>query len=314
VIPLVLVALGAGGATAAFAAEPAADNPSGATAVVTAGEILPGGTVHFTGAGFVGKDGKTGGEIVNIRVDDKLVTTADQSKAGVMAKVTSAADGTIAGTVDLSLAHPDTPVGPGRHWLRFLVGSGGGANDVTRTLHADFTVTAPAVVATPVPTVTPAPGAGSGAGTDAGSGAGSTGAGSTGAGSGSTGAGSGAGAVTPPVLVTSTLVQLTRTTLRIKKSTVSLGLKAGAVGSAGTVRVITKKKFKIGKAKKRQQVLFASDSYLVEPVSTEQVKLALTKAGKALFRTKKRIDAIVQIRDASGEADGKINQPVVMER
>ncbi|MDO9354925.1 MAG: hypothetical protein Q7T55_14605 [Solirubrobacteraceae bacterium] len=285
--------LAAGGATVAFAADRRPDLPppagaSVATVTVTTPEVLQGGLVQFTGTGFKGKTGA--GETVAVKIDDGGPVTKDK-KIQEFVFVTANADGTISGSVDLSKVHPDTPINAGPHWLRFLTGSNG-ANDYVRSLTADFTITLPpgAPTPTPVPVATdPGPGPAPGPG--------------------------GVPAPTPipaPAPITDGKVRLTFTNLETKKSKVTVSLKSGSAGSAGTIRIVTKKKFKIGKAKKKQQVLFKSDSYLVEPVSTEQIKLSLTKEGKALFKTKKQIEGIVQIRDASEE--GSINQPVVIKR
>lgn len=275
------------GASVALAADPRPDRPQGATVSIAVPDVPVGGQVGFTGTGFTGAQAPggpgPGGELVCVKIDDGNVV--DLTKSDTFAQVTSAPDGTIQGTIDLAKVHPDTPVAPGAHWIRLLTGTCK-SGDLPRSLHAKFTVQAPvaappvvptdpgAPAPTPTPVTTPV--------------------------------------APPPTRVTDGPVQVTLTALELqKKSRLVLSLKAGAKGSAGTVRIRTKNKYKLGKGPKKVRTLFKSDAYFVEPVSTIKVRLTLTPEGKALFRKKKSLKAVVELRDAS---EVTVTQPVVIKR
>ncbi len=123
----------------------APDDPEGASVQIASASVTPGGTVAFTGSGFIATGG--GGQVVTVKLDDTSVAGTFTADAG----------GTISGTVT-------APTSTGTHWLRFLAGSGGpsgqggGAQPPARSLSADFTVTAasspPATTTNPAPTPT----------------------------------------------------------------------------------------------------------------------------------------------------------------
>lgn len=280
--------LAIGGAAPAQAAEPAADNPLGATAVVDPSTVVQGGTLSFRGTGFT-TNGR--GEVINVRIDDKA-TTPVNSPSGVWATFTAAADGTVSGTIDLSRAHPDTPILPGRHWIRLLTGSGA-VGDTARTLHADFTVVAAA--------------------TDPGATGGSSNPGTTTPGAGTTTpttpTESKPNQITPNgvVWLTDPVVKLTKT-----KKKIALKVRAGAVGSAGKVSVRTKDAFKVGKGKAKRQLLARSTAYFVDRVSAATLNLALTPDGKTLLTRKGTLKAVVTLVDANGE--DTIVQEVTVQR
>jgi hypothetical protein len=125
----------------ALAADPRPDSPKGATVAIGSTTAVPGGTVTFTGAGFVNADGS--GSVVLVKIDDGAVRKADG--IDVFAEVPAAAT---TGAISGSLTLPAGLTGAG-HWLRLLTGSGAAGDDV-RSLHTDlFTIAAPKV-----PTVT----------------------------------------------------------------------------------------------------------------------------------------------------------------
>lgn len=262
-----------GGASVAYAADRAQDNPQGAAAVVDPAVVVQGGTLTFRGTGFV-TNGK--GEVINVRIDDKA-TTPVGSPTGVWGTFTSAADGTVTGSIDLSRADPSTPILPGPHWIRLLTGSGGdGATP--RTLSADFTV-----VANPNAgpgTSTPTTPAGTAPTTP------------------STPSENKPNEITPNgvVWLTDPLVRRTKT-----KKKIALKLRAGAVGSAGTVSVRTKNAYKIGKGASKRRLLAKSTPYFVDRVSAGTVNLTLTADGRELLRRKKELKAVVTLVDANGE-------------
>ncbi|MDP9814761.1 WxL domain-containing protein [Spirilliplanes yamanashiensis] len=123
-------------AAPAHAADPRPDNPKGATVAIAASTVAPGGTLAFTGTGFVNADG-TGSNVV-VKVDDGQVRKADGGD--IFAEVKAAdTTGAVSGTVTL----PAGVTGAG-HWLRMLTG----APDEVRSLHtALFAVEAPKVAA-----------------------------------------------------------------------------------------------------------------------------------------------------------------------
>ncbi|WP_306205940.1 hypothetical protein [Actinoplanes sp. RD1] len=126
-------------AAPAAAADPRPDNPAGATVALTGTTVAPGGTLRFTGSGFVNADGS--GSVVMVKIDDGAVRQADGSD--VFAEVTATAT---TGDISGSLTVPTGLSGSG-HWLRLLTGSGA-AGDAVRSLHTEmFTVAAPSAPA-----------------------------------------------------------------------------------------------------------------------------------------------------------------------
>ncbi len=259
------------GAPVALAIPPggAKDNPAGATVVVAPAEVVSGGHVVFTGAGFAA------GEEVSVKIDDGAVFKKGGS-VDVLTVVTGAADGTVSGVIDLSQLNPSTPVGVGDHWIRLLSGQ-------PRSLHADFKVVE-AGGAPQVPTPAPAPGAPTPTPTPNG---------------GSTPPGQAPGQA-PPV-AKAPLVEVTRTTVVVKRSKAKLRLAAGPAGSAGRLRVRTLEAFKIGRGARKRRDLFARESYLVEKVGQATITLRLTADGAAVLRRRKAFKAVVEITDATGE-------------
>lgn len=261
------------GATYAYAAEPVADNPQGATAVVDPSTVVQGGTLSFSGTGFV-TNGR--GEVVNVRIDDKAILPADISKSDVWATVKAGPDGRISGTLDLSKANASTPILPGRHWIRLLTGSGQ-SGDTPRTLHADFTV-----VANPDAPTTPQEATGGGGSTP----------------TTSTPIESKPSEITPNGVVWLTDPVVTRTKTKKK---ITLKLRAGAVGSAGKVSVRTKNPYKIGKGAAKRRIVAKSTPYFVDRVSAGTINLTLTADALTLLRRKKELKAVVTLVDANGE-------------
>ncbi|QOC90125.1 hypothetical protein [Micromonospora craniellae] len=124
----------------AAAAEPRPDNPNGATVAIASNTVAPGGTIAFTGTGFVNDDGS--GSVVIVKINDGAIR--DSSGSDIFAEVT-AADTT--GDISGSVTVPADLTGGG-HWLRMLTGAGAG--DAVRSVHTErFTVAVPVV-----PTVT----------------------------------------------------------------------------------------------------------------------------------------------------------------
>lgn len=284
----VLTVVAVGGTTYAYAAEPVKDNPGSppASAVVDPGTITQGGTLSFTGKGFV-TAGK--GEVIGVRIDDKAILPADTSKSDTWGTFTAGSDGTVSGTLDLSKAHPQTPILPGRHWIRLLTGSLQ-AGDTLRSVHADFTVVAPTTgdgTTTPLPTtgdVVPTTNT-------------------------TTPTQNKPSAVTPNgvVWLTDPVVKRTKS-----KRKIALKLRAGAVGSAGKVSVKTKNTYKIGKGGAKKRTIAKSTPYFVDRVAEGSVNLALTADGLALLKRKKELKVIVTFKDANGE--DTITQEVKVQR
>ncbi|MFB6398010.1 hypothetical protein [Polymorphospora lycopeni] len=116
-------------ANPAYAADPRPDNPKGATVAIGATTVAPGGTISFTGTGFVNADGS--GSVVLVKIDDGVVRLPDGGD--VFAEVTATATtGEISGTVTIPAG-----LNGARHWLRMLTGSGQ-AGDEVRSLHTEF--------------------------------------------------------------------------------------------------------------------------------------------------------------------------------
>lgn len=125
-------------ATAVRGKTPLCGNAAGRTVTITSGPVAPGGTVTFSGTGFVRDvDGK--GQTLNVRFNDVDLIggsfTADDA-------------GNVTGSVTIpSQAVLDTyrtEYGAERFWLRFLVGSGApDASDDSpaRSLHAYIEIT-----------------------------------------------------------------------------------------------------------------------------------------------------------------------------
>ena len=281
-IAAIAAVMAVGGTTLAYAAEPVADNPQGAAATVDSATVVQGGTITFHGTGFT-TAGR--GEVLGIRIDDKAVVPKDPLPDGSWGRATAANDGTVSATIDLSRAHPDTPILPGRHWIRLLTGTPQ-PGDTPRTLHVDFTVTAPPVDPGVVPstpgTITPGP-----------------------------------TTPTTPVSTTPAIVRTgpiwtTETTTKPSATKVSLKVKAGAVGSAGKVSIRTIDKFKVGKGKAKRWQIAKSDSYFVEQLKTATLRLKLTPEGKTLIKRKKVLKVTVTFVDANG--DDTVSQEVWVTR
>ncbi|MEV6342393.1 hypothetical protein [Actinoplanes sp. NPDC051851] len=115
----------------ALAADPKADNASGATVALVSTTVAPGGKLSFTGTGFVNADGT--GSIVSVKIDDGSVLDTTNGNSSVFADVTAeATTGNISGSVTI----PTTLTGA-NHWLRFLSGSGQ-AGDTVRSVHTEY--------------------------------------------------------------------------------------------------------------------------------------------------------------------------------
>jgi hypothetical protein len=252
-----------------------AEQPNGAAATVAPNPVTAGTKVLFTGTGF------SNGEQVSVKIDDGSILTKD-AKSDVLTEVTAAADGTIAGSIDLTQVSAKTPVVAGAHLLRFLA-----SVPALRSLHADFTVvggtTAPTTPegTTPVAGTTPATGSTPGTGT--------------------------APADAAPVAkddrgkTVVAPVRVTSTALAVKKSKISLKLSAGVFGSAGKVKVRTAAKVKVGgKGAAKIRTLFKTESYFVEKVGNSTVKLTLTAEGKKILKRGKKLAAVVELTDATG--------------
>lgn len=276
VVAALVAVVSIGGTSVASAADPRPDSPAGATAVVDPVTVVQGGTLTFRGTGFqtAGK-----GEIVSIKIDDNAILLGDALKSNTWGLFTAASDGTLAGSLDLSKAHSDTPILPGAHWIRLLTGTSQ-PGDTTRTLHATFTVVAPTPT-TPAdsgtPPSTPAPGTPI------------------------TPAAPTTPVATTPEIVRTGPVWLTATTTKPSATKLTLKLKAGALGSAGKVSVRSKDKFKIGKGKAKTWVVARSDAYFVDKLEATTVRLRLTPEGKTLIKRKKVLKLVVTLADANGE-------------
>lgn len=278
--------LTAGGATLAYAADPRPDNPGGATLTVDTASVVQGTTITFSGTGFA-TAGR--GEVLGLKIDDGAVLLAD--KTDVFGTFTASSTGAVTGTVDLARASAVTPIAPGTHWIRVLVGSLQ-SGDTPRSLHANFTVTAP-VTATPVPGATgptPTPGPGGATPTTP------------------------LTASTAPTLIQTGPAWLTSTTLRRTASQrkVAIGLQAGGLGGAGRITLRTKHAVRLGAAKAKRQVLARSDTYFVDKISTERLYLTLTAEGRKLISASPELAAIVGLVDAGGEST--VIQEVVIDR
>ncbi len=159
-------------------------------------------------------------------------------------KVAGAFEADAAGNVAGTIT---APAEPGSHWLRFLAGSGGpsgqgsGGQPPARSLTADFTVTA-------APT----------------------------SGGGSAGGGGEAPTTTPPAVPSAALRSLDERDGRL-----AVRLACGEAPCAGTVRVVTAGRVKVGKARRRATL--AAASYELNPAATGVLKPKLTGAGRALL-------------------------------
>lgn len=119
------------------AAIPQAEVGSGREVMLLDHTIAPGGTIRFTGSGYVSDIGA--GQTVVVKLNDN-----DQ-----LGQFEANADGEVAGAV----AIPEL-VGPGRHWLRFLAGAGKPDDFPASSLFAYFDVTATAGTTANVVTAT----------------------------------------------------------------------------------------------------------------------------------------------------------------
>ncbi|QOC90126.1 LPXTG cell wall anchor domain-containing protein [Micromonospora craniellae] len=120
-------------------ANPRPSNPQGATVSLAADSATAGGTLRYTGTGFVNEGGR--GQIVTIKLDD----------VDILGTVTASDSGAISGTVTIPAATP-----PGSHWLRFLAGSGREDDGPARSLaSSEFTVSAAAGGGADEPTAAP---------------------------------------------------------------------------------------------------------------------------------------------------------------
>lgn len=108
-------------------AVPQAEVGSGREVMLLNHTIAPGGTIRFTGSGYVSDIGV--GQTVVVKLDDN-----DQ-----LGQFEANADGEIAGAVEI----PEV-VGPGRHWLRFLAGAGKPDDFPASSLFAYFDIAATA--------------------------------------------------------------------------------------------------------------------------------------------------------------------------
>jgi hypothetical protein len=138
---------GGGGAT------PVPDNPNGRSVTLSPTSVAPGGTVSFTGTGYV-NDGGTG-QTVTVKLND----------VDILGTFEAAASGALSGSVTIPAS-----LEPGEYWLRFLAGAGKPNDMPISSVHATFTLTA-------------STGGGGGGGDGGGGGGGAAAGGSTGGGS-----------------------------------------------------------------------------------------------------------------------------------
>ncbi|MDQ8044592.1 MAG: hypothetical protein AAGC46_04690 [Solirubrobacteraceae bacterium] len=272
-ISVVAVALTGTGGSVAAALPPggAVDNPQGAVASVAPNPANLGTVITFSGTGF------SAGEQVSVKIDDGKILKKG-STSDVLTVVEADAAGAVTGTLDLSQVNASTPVVAGAHNVRFLSG-------FPRSLHADFAVVDPAAAPTPTPAPgqpTPTPGAGV-----------------------QPTPVPAAPAATPVAKTGGTVVEspitLASTTLTVSKAKVSIGLRAGAAGSAGTVKLRTAARVKVGgKGKAKLVTLSKTDSYYLGKVGRATVKLALSADGKRVLKKGKTTKAVLIFKDAAG--------------
>jgi hypothetical protein len=110
---------GGGGAT------PVPDNPNGRSVTLSPTSVAPGGTVSFSGTGYV-NDGGTG-QTVTVKLNDvDILGTFEADNSGGLS-------GSVAIPASLE---------PGEYWLRFLSGAGKPNDMPISSIHATFTLTA----------------------------------------------------------------------------------------------------------------------------------------------------------------------------
>jgi hypothetical protein len=240
------------------------ETPLGATVTITSATVVPGGTVTFSGAGY------DPGERVSIKVDDGKVRTA--GGGDVFAIVDAGADGTLAGTVDLSTAAPANAeaLKSGTHSLRLLSTAVAGA----RSIHGDFVVQAPA-------------GAGGG-GTGGGPGADGTGAGGgTEAGQAPTAPGA-PPSPGPDATIPTRAAAITSTGLRAVGGRVAVRLRGGSFSVRGALTVRTATGVTLTRTLRT----------VLAPRATRTVRLTLTRAGRAYLRRHPRVAVRVRLTPA----------------
>jgi hypothetical protein len=276
----------------ASAAEPRPDVARGAVLLADAAPVASGGTVVFSGTGFA-TAGR--GEVLSLKVDDGAVLTADH--ADVWGQASAQPSGVVTGAIELGRASAVTPLTPGVHWIRALVGSAQDG-DTPRSVHATFTV-----VAAPAPTVTPPAPVGAQAGAPLPSTAPAA-------------FGSSLAPATAPAVVQGGTVWLESTTLRRSRSgrRLAMPLRAGAFGSAGRVWVRARTPVVLGGRSQRRVVIARPTAYFVGRLAQGTVRIPLTPAGRTLLGRLhgQPLEATVTLVDASGEST--VRQPVVIGR
>ena len=114
---------------------PVTDSPNGRAVTLIDPAAEPGGTIRFTGTGYVNANGT--GQTVTVKLND----------VDILGTFEASADGAISGSVPIPAS-----LSPGSaYWLRFLAGAGKPDDMPATSLHVDISVTAAAAATTLAP-------------------------------------------------------------------------------------------------------------------------------------------------------------------
>jgi len=122
------------------AAAPVGENPNGRTITLVDTSAEVGGTIRFTGTGYLATDGHGGGQLVTVKIND----------GDILGQALADASGNLEGSVTV----PSFVTPGGTYWLRFLAGAGQADDMPPSSIFAYFTVAGD--VATTTTTTVPA--------------------------------------------------------------------------------------------------------------------------------------------------------------